>query len=44
MSPNTWQNYRDQRLISFSQIGRKIYVNHADIDNFLLRHRIDEHR
>ena len=40
ISPKTWQNYRDQRLIPFSQIGRKIYVNQADIDNFLLRHRI----
>ena len=44
ISPKTWQNYRDQRLIPFSQIGRKIYVNKADIDNFLLRHRIGEHR
>lgn len=44
ISPKTWQNYRDQRLIPFSQIGRKIYVNQADIDNFLLRHRIGEHR
>lgn len=40
ISPKTWQNYRDQRLIPFSQIGRKIYVNHADIDNFLHKHRI----
>ena len=44
ISPKTWQNYRDQRLIPFSQIGRKIYVNQSDIDNFLLRHRIGEHR
>ncbi|MBD5368943.1 MAG: helix-turn-helix domain-containing protein, partial [Bacteroides sp.] len=41
ISPKTWQNYRDQRLIPFSQIGRKIYVNQADIDNFLHKHRID---
>lgn len=40
ISPKTWQNYRDQRLIPFSQIGRKIYVNQADIDNFLHNHRI----
>ena len=40
ISPKTWQNYRDQRLIPFSQIGRKIYVNQADIDNFLHKHRI----
>lgn len=40
ISPKTWQNYRDQRLIPFSQIGRKIYVNRADLDAFLLKHRI----
>lgn len=40
VSPKTWQNYRDQRLIPFSQIGRKIYVNRADLDAFLLQHRI----
>ena len=40
ISPKTWQNYRDQRLIPFSQIGRKIYVNPADIDEFLHKHRI----
>ena len=41
ISPKTWQNYRDQRLIPFSQIGRKIYVNRADLDTFLCKHRID---
>lgn len=40
ISPKTWQNYRDQRLIPFSQIGRKIYVNRADLDDFLRKHRI----
>lgn len=40
VSQKTWQNYRDQRLISFSQIGRKIYVNRADLDTFLRKHRI----
>lgn len=40
VSPKTWQNYRDQRLIPFSQIGRKIYVNRADIDAFLRKHRV----
>lgn len=39
-SPKTWQNYRDQHLIPFSQIGRKIYVNRADLDAFLRKHRI----
>ena len=41
ISPKTWQNYRDQRLIPFSQIGRKIYVSRADLDAFLRSHRID---
>ena len=40
VSPKTWQNYRDQRVIPFSQIGRKIYVNRADLDAYLSRHRI----
>lgn len=40
VSPKTWQNYRDQRVIPFSQIGRKIYVNRADLNAFLRRHRI----
>lgn len=40
VSPKTWQNYRDLRLIPFSQIGRKIYVNRADLDAFLRKHRI----
>ena len=40
ISPKTWQNYRDQRLIPFSQIGRKIYVNRADLDTFLRKHLI----
>ncbi len=44
ISPKTWQNYRDQRLIPFSQIGRKIYVNCADLDAFLWKHRIDSRK
>lgn len=44
ISPKTWQNYRDQRVIPFSQIGRKIYVNRADLDTFLRRHRIGDSR
>ena len=40
VSPKTWQNYRNQRLIPFSQIGRKIYVNRDDLDAFLSKHRI----
>ena len=44
VSPKTWQNYRDQRLIPFSQIGRKIYVIRADLDAFLRQHRIDSRK
>lgn len=42
VSSKTWQNYRDQRVITFSQIGRKIYVNRTDLDAYLRRHRIDK--
>lgn len=31
----TWQTMRDNRIIPFSQFGRKIYVRQADIDAFL---------
>lgn len=40
VSPKTWQNYRDQRIIPFSQIGRKIYVNRADLEDFMRSHYI----
>ena len=40
VSPKTWQNYRDQRLIPFSQLGRKLYVHRADLDPFLRKHPI----
>lgn len=42
VSPKAWQNYRDQRVIPFSQIGRKIYINRADLNADLRRHRIDK--
>lgn len=42
VSAKTWQTYRDRRVIPFSQIGRKIYVNRADLDAFLRSHRIGE--
>lgn len=44
VSPKTWQNYRDKRIIPFSQIGRKIYVNRTDLDAFLRKHRIDSRK
>lgn len=35
ISPKTWQTYRDEGRIPFSQHGRKIYVQRRDIDQFL---------
>lgn len=40
ISRKTWQTYRDKRLIPFSQIGSKIYVKRADLDQFMLDHYI----
>ena len=40
ISPKTWQNYRDLRVIPFSQIGRKIYVNRGDLESFMRSHYI----
>ena len=40
ISKTTWQLYRDQRLIPFSQFGRKIYVKRADLDAFMKEHYI----
>ena len=40
VSSKTWQNYRDQGVIPFSQTGRKIYVLRSDLDNYLKSHRI----
>ena len=35
VSTKTWQNYRDRRVIPFSQFGRKIYVKVSDIEAFM---------
>lgn len=35
ISRRTWQNYRDMKLIAFSQIGRKIWVNRSELDAFI---------
>ena len=40
VSAKTWQDYRDKRVIPFSQFGRKIYVKRADIEAFLQQHYI----
>ena len=40
ISSKTWQTYRDKRIIPFTQIGSKIYVKRADLENFLQSHYI----
>lgn len=40
VSPKTWQTYRDERRIPFSQFGRKIYVKKADLEAFMEQHYI----
>lgn len=37
----TYQSWRDKRLLSFSQIGSKIYVKRADIEKFMNSHYIE---
>ena len=41
ISPKTWQTYRDERRIPFSQFGRKIYVKRADLEAFMEKHYIN---
>lgn len=41
VSAKTWQDYRDRRVLPFSQYGRKIYVRRSDLEAFLLSHRIE---
>ena len=40
ISAKTWQTYRDERRIPFSQFGRKIYVKKADLEKFMEQHYI----
>lgn len=40
VSKRTLQNYRDEGIISFSQVGSKIYYNVADIEEHLKKHRV----
>lgn len=35
ISQKTWQNYRDKKVIPFSQFGRKIYIKKSDIEAFM---------
>jgi len=40
ISKRTLQNYRDQGIIPFSQIGGKIYFRASDIEEHMKRHYI----
>lgn len=40
ISAKTWQTYRDERRIPFSQFGRKIYVKKSDLESFMQEHYI----
>jgi excisionase family DNA binding protein len=40
VSKRTLQNYRDQRILPFSQSGRKIYYKASDIEAYLEAHYI----
>lgn len=41
ISKRTAQNYRDKQLITFSQVGGKIFYHHEDIEAFLDKHKIE---
>ena len=38
VSPRTAQTWRDEGLISFSQIGKKIYYKISDVEEFIEKH------
>lgn len=40
VSKRTLQDWRDKGLISFSQVGQKIFYTHQDVEDFLASHRV----
>lgn len=40
ISPKTLQNYRDNKVIPFSQYGNKIYYKRTDLESFFEQHYI----
>lgn len=40
ISKRTLQSYRDNGILPFSQIGRKIYYKASDIDDYLDAHYV----
>lgn len=41
ISAKTWQNWRDKRIIPFSQFGAKIYVKLEDLNQLLESNKIE---
>jgi hypothetical protein len=44
VSAKTWQDYRNKRVIPFSQFGSKIYVKRSDIEAFMQSHYISSRK
>ncbi len=40
VSRKTWQDYRNKKVIPFSQFGRKIYIKRDDLEAFMLKNYI----
>jgi hypothetical protein len=40
VTKRTIQNYRDNGIISFSQVGSKLYYRLSDVEDMLLKHHI----
>ena len=38
----TWQDYRDKKVIPFSQFGRKIFIRKDDLESFMQKHYIKQ--
>lgn len=41
ISRKTWSNYRDRKMISYSQIGNKIYVKMSVLEAFMQKNYIE---
>lgn len=41
VSKRTAQTWRDKKLISFSQVGSKVYYLRSDVDFFISRYRVE---
>ena len=40
VTKRTIQNYRDNGIISFSQVGSKLYYRLSDVEEMLLKHHV----